>query len=128
MPLLNSNIVKWIRYSQFPLAIVIYIFFALVPNPQAYVKVTYSDLALHALGNFLLITSAWLCALDRLRPLWWALMVALPFSFVVEVSQALTTTRTPDYRDLVANFGGLLAGFSVCAGIQMLIKKRSLIH
>lgn len=124
--LLNSNIVRWIRYTQFPVAIAVYLFFALVPNPQAYVQINYSDLALHGLGNFLLLASAWLSALDRSRPLLWALVIALPLSFVVEASQALTNTRTPDYLDLMANLGGIFTGLVVCGGIQQLVRKSRL--
>ena len=111
---LNSPYITWIRIVQFPIAIAVYIFFALVPDPQSYIQVNYSDLALHAFGNCLFLISGWLTAVRRPRAILTALIIALPFSLLIELSQGLTMTRTPDLKDLLANFAGIMVGVILC--------------
>lgn len=121
---LNNPYLTWIRIVQFPIAIAVYIFFALVPDPQNYIKANYSDLALHALGNCLLLISAWLTFVKQRHPILIALIIALPFSFLIEISQGLTLTRTPDAKDLLANFLGIIVGVMLCGIARKLLEEK----
>ena len=112
-----GKIISIARKLQFLVALSIYCFFALVPNPQAYVKIHYSDLFLHALGNLLLVLSTWLVIAGRNRP-WIVLVVAVPFSLAVELAQGFTTQRTVDHRDMIANLVGIVIGFVVSLFLQ----------
>ena len=118
----TGKVFVFARMLQFLIALSIYCFFALVPNPQTYVKVHYSDLFLHGLGNFLLVLSTWLVIAGRNQP-WLVLVVALPFSLVVELAQGLTDQRTVDHRDMIANFAGIGVGFIVCLVLQKLLNR-----
>lgn len=121
---LNNPYLTWIRIVQFPIAIAVYIFFALVPDPQSYIPANYSDLVLHALGNCLFLISAWLTFVKRSHAILTALIIALPFSLLIEVSQGLTTTRTPDLKDLLANFAGIVVGVILCGIARKLLEEK----
>ena len=122
-----GKIISIARKLQFLLALSIYCFFALVPNPQAYVRIQYSDLFLHGLGNFLLVLSTWLVIAGRNKP-WIVIVVAIPFSLLVELAQGFTSQRTVDYRDMIANLVGIFIGYVVSVILQKIYNAYLLEH
>ena len=55
--LLLSPFFTWIRRAQFPLALVIFTYYALIPGTQ--VHLVFSDKTTHFIGNATLYLSAW---------------------------------------------------------------------
>jgi VanZ family protein len=109
---------SFLRDAQFWVALAVYAGFALVSTPPSIMEGG-NDKTLHFLGNLALYASACLRPRPLCRPLLsWGLLLA--FSSGVELAQALVPERFPDWRDLLANAGGLTLGL---AGALMLQKK-----
>jgi VanZ family protein len=112
-----SPLFTWIRRLQFPLAIVIFTYYALLPGSQ--VHLTVSDKTVHFLGNATLYISAWAALGGRFRLL---LLVSLliPYSLFIELCQYFSPGRTVDIRDMVANVCGLWIGFCLAFLLEKL--------
>lgn len=111
----NENITR-VRQTQFLLAIVIFSTLSLIPNPDKITMGT-SDIALHFIGNVLLILSAWVACLGRYDA-WMPLLFSIPYSILIELSQGLTEYRQPELLDVVANICGLATGFLICVLLE----------
>lgn len=107
--LISNRIFRIICKLQFVLALAIFTYMALTPAPQ--LATQYSDRTLHFIGNVLLFLSAYVATAGRFRL---ALLVIflVPYSAAIELSQYFTLSRQVDWRDLIANFLGLFAGYS----------------
>jgi hypothetical protein len=118
-----SPLFTWIRRLQFPLAIVIFTYYALLPGTQ--VHLTVSDKTVHFLGNAILYLSAWVALGGRFRLL---LLVSLliPYSLFIELCQYFSPGRTVDVRDMVANVSGLWIGFCLAFVLEKLALRTGL--
>jgi VanZ like family len=107
---LFSPFFTWIRRLQFPLAIIIFTYYALLPGNQ--IHLAYSDKITHFAGNATLYLSAWVALGGRYRLL---LLISLlvPYSLVIELCQRFSPGRTVDFKDMVANVSGLWMGFLI---------------
>lgn len=112
---LVSPLFTWIRRLQFPLAIVIFTYYALLPGTQVHLVLT--DKTTHFLGNATLYLSAWVALGGRFRLL---LLISLliPYSLFIELCQHFSPGRTVDWRDMVANVCGLWMGFCLAYGLE----------
>ncbi len=114
---LSSPTFTWIRRLQFPLAILIFTYYALLPGNQ--VSLSLSDKTTHFIGNATLYLSAWVALGGRFRLL---LLISLliPYSLLIEVCQYFSPGRTVDVRDMVANVCGLWMGFCLAYLLEKL--------
>lgn len=115
--LLLSPVFIWIRRLQFPLAIIIFTYYALLPGTQIHLAT--SDKVTHFLGNATLYLSAWVALAGRYRLL---LLIALliPYSLFIELCQYFSPGRTVDTKDMVANVCGLWMGFCLAYLLEKL--------
>lgn len=96
--------------------------------PAAYVTTTQSDHTLHFFGNALLFLSASVAAFGRLK-LGMLVLLLIPYSLLIELSQWLTPSRQMDSKDVIANMLGLTCGYILAHIIERLwsgLKKTSL--
>lgn len=117
---LLSPYFTWIRRLQFPLAILIFTYFALLPGNQ--VHLAYSDKFTHFVGNATLYLSAWVALGGRYRLL---LLISLliPYSLFIELCQYFSPGRSVDGRDMVANVSGLWIGFCIAFILQRIFAR-----
>lgn len=100
-----------LRDAQFWLMLAAYAGIALTSQPPSIMEGG-SDKALHFLANLALYASACLRPRPVRRPLLtWCLLFA--FTVSVELAQTLVPERFPDWRDVLANAGGLTLGLAV---------------
>ncbi len=118
---MSSKLLTYLRIGQFVFAIIIYTTLLLMPNPQIG-QAGFSDFFLHALGNAILMASAWVASGGRYSAMGPFLFV-IPFSLIVELAQGMTDNRTPELIDVVANVVGALVGFLVCGFLSSVLKK-----
>lgn len=114
---LTSPLFTWICRLQFPLAIIIFTYYALLPGTQ--VHLVLSDKTTHFLGNATLYLSAWVALGGRFRLL---LLISflIPYSLFIELCQYFAPGRTVDVRDMVANVCGLWIGFCLAYALEKL--------
>ncbi|MBC6904438.1 VanZ family protein [Saccharophagus sp. K07] len=106
---LKSRLFFCIRIGQFLIALAVFSTFALMP--AEYVKgVATSDKSLHFMGNLLLMLSACVALMGRLK-LVVLLLLLIPYSIAMEFGQWLSPGRHFDPRDMVANILGLVTGY-----------------
>lgn len=112
-----SPFFTWIRRLQFPLAIIIFTYYALLPGNQ--VHLVYSDKITHFAGNATLYLSAWVALGGRYRLI---LLISLlvPYSLFIELCQFFSPGRSVDIKDMVANICGLWMGFCVAYLLEKL--------
>lgn len=103
-----SPFFTWIRRLQFPLAIIIFTYYALMPGNQ--VHLAYSDKITHFAGNATLYLSAWVALGGRYRLLL-LICLLIPYSLFIELCQHFSPGRAVDIKDMVANVCGLWMGF-----------------
>ncbi|MEY4590500.1 MAG: hypothetical protein RL497_2576 [Pseudomonadota bacterium] len=110
----------WVRRLQFPLALVIFTYYALLPGTQ--IHLTSSDKITHFLGNATLYLSAWVALGGRFRLL---LLISLliPYSLFIELCQYFSPGRKVDIKDMVANICGLWMGFCLAYLLELIAKK-----
>jgi VanZ family protein len=118
-----GRILIWVCLGQFVIALFIYTALLLVPKPQIFVGPTFSDYALHAVGNILLSLSTWTASRGRLKAIGPFLFVML-FSTLMELAQGFTVNRTPDFLDIVANTVGAIVGYLLCMILDKTLKHR----
>ena len=100
----------WVRVIQFFVAIGIFTFAALMP--ANYVPSGTQDHTLHFIGNTLLFLSASVAAFGRMK-LGLLILLLIPYSLLIELSQWLTPTRQVDSKDIAANMLGLSCGYLI---------------
>jgi VanZ family protein len=105
---LKSRFFLYIRLGQFALALAIFAFAALMPGK--YVPTVSTDKTMHFIGNMLLMLSACVALMGRMK-LGLLLLMLIPYSLLIEASQWLTPGRQVDLKDVVANMLGLGAGY-----------------
>ena len=105
---LKSRFFLYIRLGQFALALAIFAFAALMPGK--YVPSVSTDKTMHFIGNVLLMLSACVALMGRMK-LGLLLLMLIPYSLLIEASQWLTPGRQVDLKDVVANMLGLGAGY-----------------
>lgn len=106
--LLKSRLFLYIRLGQFILALAIFAFFALMPGK--YVPNVSSDKTMHFLGNMLLMLSACIALMGRMK-LGVLLLMLIPYSLLLEAGQWFAPGRQVDLKDVVANMLGLGTGY-----------------
>ncbi len=119
--LMNNRYVTWLRQGQFLAAVIIYSTLLLMPSPQLG-SYGFSDFALHAAGNAILMLSTWLASGGRYKALG-PLFFVLPFSVLTELAQGLTDNRTPEMIDIIANMTGVLIGYFACIVVAFCLPK-----
>lgn len=107
--------VVFIRRGQLALAVAIYLYAALASGPN--VPASYPDWAMHFIGNVLLFGSVWVATLKRFS-IKTQLLVTLPFSVVIELSQVFSQGRQVDPKDMLVNFIGLICAALICRAIE----------
>lgn len=105
---LQSRFFLWIRFGQFILALGIFAFAALMP--PSYIPNVSSDKTMHLVGNVLLMLSACVALMGRMK-LGLLLLMLIPYSLLIETTQWLAPDRQVDLRDVVANMIGLVIGY-----------------
>lgn len=115
----TSKLFRRCLIAQFVLAVIIFTYAALMPSDQ--VTVNQSDTVLHVVGNFLLLTSAWLAFQTRIS-LHSLFALILPYSLFVEYAQVFTASRSYDVQDLLANAGGLIIALAFCYLLELFYK------
>lgn len=105
---LKSRLFLYIRLGQFALALAIFAFAALMPGK--YVPGVSSDKTMHFIGNLLLMLSACVALMGRMK-LGVLLLMLMPYSLLIEASQSLTPGRQVDLKDVFANMLGLGVGY-----------------
>ena len=106
--LLKSRFFLYIRLGQFALALAIFAFAALMPGK--YVPNVTTDKTMHLIGNMLLMLSACVALMGRMK-LGLLLLMLIPYSLLIETSQWLTPGRQMDLKDVAANMLGLGIGY-----------------
>lgn len=86
--------------------------------PAAYVP-TQSDHTLHFFGNVLLFLSASVASFGRMK-LGMLVLLLIPYSLLIELSQWLTPSRQVDSKDVIANMLGLTCGYMLAHVIERL--------
>lgn len=114
------NWTRPLRIFQFIVAIAIFCYAALTPNPQ--IVGQHSDTSLHFVGNVLLFMSAWVAFWGRLA-LWKLLVLLLPFSGAIEFAQYFSPGRQVDIKDFAVNVAGLCSGLTIATIIHILTKR-----
>lgn len=113
--LIHTRFFSVLRVSQFLLAVLIFTVFALMPSSYV-AELPASAPSMHFVGNFLLLTSAWVAWHGRTKLLFLVILL-VPYSIMIELAQWLTPSRTVDKYDLAANMAGLFAAF--CCALIM---------
>ncbi|SMF20828.1 Predicted integral membrane protein [Alteromonadaceae bacterium Bs31] len=103
---------KILRYGQFVVAIGVFAYMALSPAPPD-VAPSFSDKALHFIGNILLISSAWVALFGRASKRK-ALFIAVLYSLLIEFAQHFSPVRQADFLDATANLLGITFGLALC--------------
>jgi len=106
--LLKSRVFLYIRLGQFALALAIFAFAALMPGK--YVPTVTTDKTMHFVGNILLMLSACVALMGRMK-LGVLVLMLIPYSLAIEASQWFSPDRQVDWRDVVANMLGLGVGY-----------------
>lgn len=112
---LKSRLFLYIRLGQFILALAIFAGAALMPGE--YVPHVSTDKTMHFVGNMLLMLSACVALMGRMK-LGVLLLMLIPYSLLVEAGQWLAPGRQVDLKDVVANMLGLGAGYVVSHAIE----------
>lgn len=105
---LKSRLFLYIRFGQFALALAIFACAALMPGE--YVPGVASDKTMHFIGNLLLMLSACVALMGRMK-LGLLLLMLIPYSLLIEASQWFTPGRQMDIKDVTANMLGLGVGY-----------------
>ncbi|CAA0147327.1 VanZ family protein [Tenacibaculum maritimum] len=72
------------------------------------IKISYLDKIEHGIAYFTL-AFFWLLAFVEKNKKYWIVVGCLLYGIIIEVLQGtITTYRTPDYLDIIANFAGIL--------------------
>lgn len=100
-----------LRVLQFFLAVGIFFYFTLMPAD--YTPSQYPDKLMHYIGNILLMGSAYVALMGRLRIHFIVLLCAL-LSLASELGQSFTATRITDPADLAMNALGIATAYFVC--------------
>lgn len=108
--ILKNKLFLWVRLGQFAVALAVFTYAALVP--AKYIATGYSDHLLHFVGNVLLFLSASIACYGRMK-LRILIILLIPYSLMIELSQWLAPSRHLDTYDMLVNFAGLLTGFAV---------------
>ena len=106
---MQHPVIRIMRHLQFYTAIAIYCFAALMTLPVDD-SVSHSDIVLHAVGNFLLVSSAFVAFGKKITSIKMALAV-ITFAVIIELCQGLTPSRTVDTRDIIADIVGILIAY-----------------
>lgn len=114
---LKSRFFLYIRLGQFALALAIFAFAALMPGK--YVPAVTTDKTMHLVGNTLLMLSACVALMGRMK-LGILLLMLIPYSLLIEASQWLTPGRQVDIKDVAANMAGLGIGYVLSHLIEFL--------
>lgn len=110
----------WLRLSQWPVAVVIYLYFALTSS--ANLQMSVGDKYLHFLGNFLLFLSTWTCWRGHMR--WPRIYIALVlFAGIIEGSQYFSEGRAVDPLDMLANIAGLTFALGITLAAHKIFPK-----
>ncbi len=112
---ISHPFVSLIRISQFVAAVVIFFYAALMPADNSPSAV--HPFLLHLLGNALLLGSTWV-ALAGKHSLTKIFVICAGLSAMAELAQSLTSSRTTDPIDFVANGLGLLLTYYLCWFIE----------
>lgn len=114
----------WLYRLQFVVAIAIFTYFTLSPNPSFSVSDT--DKYWHFFGNLLFFLSARLAVL-RLGNIWFVLGFVLLYGAAMELAQNMVPQRMFDMRDLAANALGVMAGLLIAVLVQWVLVRFQLI-
>lgn len=114
-PFIFHPTVTFVRRAQLVVAIIIYLYAALSSGPD--IPSAYPDWALHFIGNVLLFGSLWAATLLSFR-IRTQLLISLPFSVIIELSQLFSQGRHVDLKDMLVNFVGLGFAALFCWGIE----------
>lgn len=105
---LKSRSFFWLRISQFIIALCIFTGAALLPGNK--LPDIPSDQTLHFFGNTLLFLSASVAFMGRTK-LGILVLLLVPYSLLIEMSQSLSPGRQVDIHDVWANLAGLAVGY-----------------
>jgi VanZ family protein len=114
----------WLYRLQFVVAIAVFTYFTLAPNPSF--SVSNTDKYWHFFGNLLFFLSARLAVL-RLGNIWFVLGFVLFYGAAMELAQNLVPQRMFDMRDLMANALGVLAGLIIAMLVHWALVRYRLI-
>lgn len=106
---------QWLRILQFFLAAGIFAYAALMP--ASHINTSHSDHTLHFVGNVLLFLSASVAAFGRMK-LGLLILMLIPYSLLIEMTQWLTPSRTVDSKDVMANMLGLVCGYVIALVVE----------
>ncbi len=115
----SHPLISTLRYGQLLVAMCLYSYFAL-----SGLQLSYSDSAMHFLGNICIFMSFWLAACLRLR-LNIQFIVVFPFAGLIEVAQLFSPSRQFDINDMLFNFLGLGVGFIICFFVQYIFLNKN---
>lgn len=118
--LLRTRFVLWVRVLQFFVAVGVFTYAALMP--ANHISTTQPDHTLHFVGNALLFLSASVAAFGRLK-LGLLVLLLIPYSLLIELSQWLTPSRHVDSADVLANMLGLTCGYIIAHAVEWLWSK-----
>ncbi len=118
--LAQSQVFRFLRFGQFALAIAIFAHAALSPI-SGQQPLPLPDYVLHFIGNCMLMLSCWVGLAGKIRTRFLPLIV-IPFSALVELAQSLTSSRTTDPQDLMANMAGIAVGLVICLLVEKLLQ------
>lgn len=100
---------------QFFVAVGVFTYAALMP--ANHISTNQPDHMLHFIGNTLLFLSASVAAFGRMK-LGLLVLLLIPYSVLIELSQWLTPTRQVDGKDVVANMLGLTCGYAIAHMVE----------
>jgi VanZ family protein len=112
---MHTKIALWLRIIQFLIALMVFTAGALMPSN--YITASTSDHTLHFIGNALLFLSASVAAFGRMK-LGMLILLLIPYSLLIELSQWLTPSRQVDSKDMIANMLGLTCGFLMAHAVE----------
>lgn len=115
--LLRTKIVLFLRVAQFFTALAIFTYAALMP--ATYITTSQPDHVLHFIGNTLLFLSASIAAFGRMK-LGILILLLIPYSLLIELSQWLSPSRHVDSKDIIANMLGLTCGYIIAHASEWL--------
>ncbi len=111
-----------VRVLQFFLAVGIFFYFTLMPADNTTSQ--YPDKLMHYIGNILLMGSAYVALMGRLR-LHFIVVLCCLLSLASELGQSFTATRVTDPADLAMNVLGIATAYFFCRLVDAFLINRT---
>lgn len=117
--ILHSPRFRVFRRVQFAIALGVYTYLYLSPDPLGGRAMAFGESSLHAVGSGLLFLSLYVAAREKLG-LFSIVALACAISFLFESAQAFSTIRTFEWGDVRVNLMGIAGGAASIAIIYAL--------